>query len=52
MPKDIIEKGLTNLEKELILLVEQDNQVFPTLDDLIDNEEPDWEWLSDVARGR
>jgi len=33
--------------------MEQDQQVFPTLDDAIEEDyEPDWEWLSDIARGR
>lgn len=46
-------RGLTETEKEILLLMEQDQQVFPTLDDAIEEDyEPDWEWLSDIARGR
>lgn len=46
-------RGLTDLDKEILLQMEQDQQVFPTLDDAIEEDyEPDWEWLSDIARGR
>lgn len=48
-----IKKGLSDLDKELLLLMEQDTGIFPTLDDISEEDlEPDWEWLSDVARGR
>ena len=46
-------RGLTDTEKEILLQMEQDQQIFPTLDDEIEEDyEPDWEWLSDIARGR
>ncbi len=46
-------RGLTDTEKEILLQMEQDQQIFPTLDDAIEEDyEPDWEWLSDIARGR
>jgi len=46
-------QGLSELDKEILSQMEQDQNIFPTLDDAIEEDyEPDWEWLNDVARGR
>ena len=46
-------QGLSELDKEILLQMEQDQNIFPTLDDSIEEDyEPDWEWLNDIERGR